>query len=65
MCLSLVAALILRTFKLLLGFPSVDLSLISLSEVQIAPYAQTEGHLHEGVKDFLIFINTVFALGLF
>lgn len=40
--LSLVAALILGSCKLLLGFPAVGLNLINLSEVQIAPYAQME-----------------------
>lgn len=57
--LSLVAALILGPCKLLLGFPAVGLNLTSLSEVHTAPYAQTEGQLPEGVKDFLIFIVTV------
>lgn len=40
MCaLSLVAALILGSCKLLLRFAAVGLNLINLSEVQIAPYA--------------------------
>lgn len=63
--LSSVAALILGSCKLLLGFPAVGLNLNNLSEVQMAPYAQMEGYLYEGVKDFLIFIKTVFVLGLF
>lgn len=63
--LSLVAALIFGSCKLLLGFPAVGLNLTSLSEVHIVPYAQMEGQLPEGVKDFLIFIITVFVLGLF
>ena len=58
-------ALKLGSFKILLGFPAVSLSLINLSEVQISTIDQRQGHLREGAKDFLTAIETVFILGLF